>query len=61
MFSKKHIFAIKLNLGDKNMSENTKKRISKAGEWMRSNHEPVVDFSVMTEKQIDSMYRAILR
>ncbi len=38
-----------------------KKKLSKVGEWMRSSHEPVVDFSVMTEKEISSMYRAILR
>lgn len=37
------------------------KKLSKIGEWMRSDHEPVVDFSVMTEKEIKSMYRAILR
>lgn len=38
-----------------------KKKLSKIGEWMRSNHEPLVDFSVMSEKEIESMYRAILR
>ena len=42
-------------------TKEVKKRLSKIGEWMRSNHEPVVDFSVMTEKEIKSMYRAILR
>lgn len=44
-----------------NMDGSAKAKISKAGEWMRSEHEPVVDFSVMTEKQILSMYRAVLR
>ena len=42
-------------------TKNIEKKLSKAGEWMRSNHEPVVDFSVMTEKEIKSMYRAIMR
>lgn len=42
-------------------TKEVKKRLSKIGEWMRSNHEPVVDFSVMTESEIKSMYRAILR
>jgi hypothetical protein len=41
--------------------ETKEKKLSKIGEWMRSQHEPVVDFSVMSEKQIKSMYRAILK
>ena len=42
-------------------TKEAKKKLSKIGEWMRANHEPIVDFSVMTEKEIKSMYRAILR
>ena len=42
-------------------TKNLKGKLSKIGEWVRSNHEPVVDFSAMTEKEIRSMYRAILR
>lgn len=30
-------------------------------QWLMSKHEPVVDTSVMTERQIKSMYRAILK
>lgn len=42
-------------------TKEVKKKLSKIGEWMKSSHEPVVDFSVMTEKEINSMYKAILR
>lgn len=42
-------------------TKEVKKKLSKIGEWMQSSHEPVVDFSVMTEKEIKSMYRAILK
>ncbi len=43
------------------METTKEKKISKIGMWMRSKHEPVVDFSIMSEKQIKSMYRAILK
>ncbi len=42
-------------------TKEVKKKLSKIGEWMKSSHEPVVDFSVMTEEEINSMYKAILR
>lgn len=40
--------------------EETKKR-SKIWEWLNSEHEPTVDVSAMSEREIKSMYRAILK
>ncbi len=54
-------FAVVKNKSTNMETKEVKKKLSKIGEWMKSNHEPVVDFSVMTEKEINSMYRAILR
>lgn len=34
---------------------------TKIMQWLTSKHEPVVDLSSMTESEIKSMYRAILR
>lgn len=37
------------------------KNETKIMQWLTSKHEPVVDLSSMTESEIKSMYRAILR
>ncbi len=34
---------------------------TKIMQWLTSKHEPVVDLSSMTEREIRSMYRAILK
>ena len=40
---------------------NNIKSETKIMQWLTSKHEPVVDTSAMTEREIKSMYRAILR
>lgn len=37
------------------------KKYSKIWEWLNSEHEPTVDISTMSEREIKAMYRAILK
>jgi len=43
-----------------NMEKETKK-LSKAGEWLASNHAPVFDMASLSEKEYKSAMRAIMR
>lgn len=44
-----------------NKSKKETRRYSKIWEWLNSKHEPTVDLSKMSEREIKAMYRAILR
>ncbi|QUB47754.1 hypothetical protein J5A66_02810 [Prevotella sp. oral taxon 475] len=50
-----------MNIKDVMETEVLKKKISKAGEWMRMKGSPIIDLSLLTEQERRSLMKAVLK